>query len=77
MKSLHAKYCIGLGAPSAGAPFLWSNMPSGPVAQWIEQLRPKEKVVRSTRSWATSYVLDGTFFVKVTLMVKYRYGNHI
>lgn len=25
----------------------------GPVAQWIEQLRPKEKVMRSTRVRAT------------------------
>ena len=29
----------------------------GSVAQWIEQLRPKEKVVRSTRIWATRYYL--------------------
>ena len=36
----------------------------GPVAQWIEQLRPKEKVVRSTRSWATrrNGVLGDVFF---------------
>ena len=27
----------------------------GPVAQWIERLRPKEKVVRSTRDWATKF----------------------
>ena len=29
----------------------------GSVAQWIEQLRPKEKVVRSTRIWATRYYM--------------------
>ena len=28
----------------------------GPVAQWIERLRPKEKVVRSTRIWATRLI---------------------
>ena len=42
----------------------WYNIGSGPVAQWIERLRPKEKVVRSTRAWVTIFVL----------MVKYRYG---
>ena len=31
-------------------------MCDGPVAQWIEQLRPKEKVVRSTRTEVTSFV---------------------
>lgn len=38
----------------------------GPVAQWIERLRPKEKVVRSTRIWATidatNVVTAVTFF---------------
>ena len=29
-------------------------MDIGSVAQWIEQLRPKEKVVRSTRARATN-----------------------
>ena len=32
---------------------MWYNINSGSVAQWIEQLRPKEKVVRSTRAGAT------------------------
>ena len=30
----------------------------GPVAQWIEQLRPKEKVVRSTRTGVTTNMSD-------------------
>ena len=29
---------------------------AGPVAQWIERLRPKEKVVRSTRTRVTIFV---------------------
>ncbi len=29
----------------------------GSVAQWIEQLRPKEKVVRSTRTRVTKFEL--------------------
>ena len=32
---------------------IWYNLLDGSVAQWIEQLRPKEKVVRSTRARAT------------------------
>ena len=32
-------------------------MCDGPVAQWIEQLRPKEKVVRSTRTRVTKFEL--------------------
>lgn len=42
---------------------LWRH---GSVAQWIEQLRPKEKVVRSTRARATILELEseiGSFFV--------------
>ena len=33
--------------------FLWYNVNVGLVAQWIEQFRPKEKVVRSTRTRVT------------------------
>ena len=29
----------------------------GPVAQWIEQFRPKEEVVRSTRTRVTIFLL--------------------
>ena len=35
---------------------IWYNLLDGSVAQWIEQLRPKEKVVRSTRARATKGV---------------------
>ena len=37
----------------------------GPVAQWIEQLRPKEKVVRSTRIWATIYEVGSGLVLSV------------
>lgn len=45
---------------------LWRH---GSVAQWIEQLRPKEKVVRSTRARATnseSESEDGSFLLLIT-----------
>ena len=42
-------------ACTAPSSLIWYNTGVGPVAQWIERLRPKEKVVRSTRAWATTY----------------------
>ena len=42
-------------ACTAPSSLIWYNTGVGPVAQWIERLRPKEKVVRSTRAWATIF----------------------
>ena len=33
------------------------NPENGSVAQWIEQFRPKEKVVRSTRTGVTKKIM--------------------
>lgn len=35
----------------------------GSVAQWIEQFRPKEKVVRSTRTRVTNFELELVLFI--------------
>ena len=44
--------------------FCWAiskfGMP-GPVAQWIERFRPKEEVVRSTRTRVTKFTLLALF----------------
>ena len=52
----------------------------GPVAQWIEQLRPKEKVVRSTRSWATIKAQCRFFLIAFRgdkmFMLEYSYGDY-
>ena len=54
---------------SRGAVFivLWYYGGSGSVAQWIEQLRPKEKVVRSTRARATKYVFYRLLAIFLTI----------
>ena len=46
----------------------------GSVAQWIEQLRPKEKVVRSTRIWATRELFISKLSSLFPVVVEYGYG---
>ncbi len=41
----------------------------GSVAQWIEQFRPKEKVVRSTRTRVTNFELELVLFIFVGSLV--------